>query len=142
MRRTCSFSLWKVPVKNLPRGLILNKKKVYVGRAGTTFINRERKENLKRRTGTAFLSESGADKTNTVYEKGNTHIAKKSFDAVYQQQILRMKMKQIISFVLEIALLYSYHSKIKILIRSKTIERPNFYLFMNIFFDVVAKFVL
>ena len=141
MRRTCSFSLWKVPVKNLPRGLILNKKKVYVGRAGTTFINRERKENLKRRTGTAFLSENGADKTNTVYEKGNTR-RKKSFDAVYQQQILRMKMKQIISFVLEIALLYSYHSKIKILIRSKTIERPNFYLFMNIFFDVVAKFVL
>ena len=77
LRRTCSFSLWKVPVKNLPRGLILNKKKVYVGRAGTTFINRERKENLKRRTGTAFLSESGADKTNTVYENGNTHIAKK-----------------------------------------------------------------
>ena len=127
MRRTCSFSLWKVPVKNLPRGLILNKKKVYVGRAGTTFINRERKENLKRRTGTAFLSESGADKTNTVYEKGNTHIAKKSFDAVYQQQILRMKMKQNISFVLEIVLLYSYHIKIKILIRSKTIESPNFF---------------
>ena len=98
MRRTCSFSLWKVPVKNLPRGLILNKKKVYVGRAGTTFINRERKENLKRRTGTAFLSESGADKTNTVYEKGNTHIAKKSFDAVYQQQILRKKMKLNISY--------------------------------------------
>ena len=96
---------------------------------------------MKRRTGTAFLSESGADKTNTVYEKGNTR-RKKSFDAVYQQQILRMKMKQNISFVLEIALLYSYHIKIKILIRSKTIESPNFYLFMNIFFDVVAKFAL
>ena len=74
--------------------------------------------------------------------KRGIHTSQKSFDAVYQQQILRMKMKQIISFVLEIALLYSYHSKIKILIRSKTIERPNFYLFMNIFFDVVAKFVL
>ena len=31
LRRTCSFSLWKVPVKNLPRGLILNKKKFMWG---------------------------------------------------------------------------------------------------------------
>ena len=63
--------------KESSKGSNFKQKKVYVGRAGTTFINRERKENLKRRTGTAFLSESGADKTNTVYEKGNTHIAKK-----------------------------------------------------------------
>ena len=84
--------------KESSKGSNFKQKKVYVGRAGTTFINRERKENLKRRTGTAFLSESGADKTNTVYEKGNTHIAKKSFDAVYQQQILRKKMKLNISY--------------------------------------------
>ena len=63
--------------KESSKGSNFKQKKVYVGRAGTTFINRERKENLKRRTGTAFLSESGADKTNTVYEKGNTNIAKK-----------------------------------------------------------------
>ena len=109
--------------KESSKGSNFKQKKVYVGRAGTTFINRERKENLKRRTGTAFLSESGADKTNTVYEKGNTR-RKKSFDAVYQQQILRMKMKmkQNISFVLEIALLYSYHIKLRFLLEARQLK--------------------
>ena len=66
--------------KESSKGSNFKQKKVYVGRAGTTFINREqRKENLKRREQElAFLSENGADKTNTVYEKGNTR-RKKSF---------------------------------------------------------------